>query len=75
MNSNPAPVFLLVLAFALSAPAAEPAPGRYTSVSASPDGIGKVYAGREIARVMSFHGTTTQQLSDSPLPGSACAPL
>jgi SAM-dependent methyltransferase len=56
MNSKPAPVFLLVLAFALSAPAAEPAPGRYASVSASPDGIGKVYAGREIARVMSFHG-------------------
>ena len=56
MNSKPAPVFLLVLAFALSAPAAEPAPGRYAAVSASPDGIGKVYAGREIARVMSFHG-------------------
>jgi ubiquinone/menaquinone biosynthesis C-methylase UbiE len=56
MNSKPAPVFLLVLAFALSARAAEPAPGRYAAVSASPDGIGKVYAGREIARVMSFHG-------------------
>jgi len=56
MNSKPAPVFLLVFAFALSASAAEPAPGRYASVSASPDGIGKVYAGREIARVMSFHG-------------------
>ena len=56
MNSKPAPVFLLVLAFALSAPAAEPAPGRYAAVSASPDGIGKVHAGREIARVMSFHG-------------------
>jgi SAM-dependent methyltransferase len=54
VNSKPAPVFLLVLAFALSA--AEPAPGRYAAVSASPDGIGKVYAGREIARVMSFHG-------------------
>jgi protein-L-isoaspartate O-methyltransferase len=56
MNSKPAPVFLLVFAFALSASGAEPAPGRYASVSASPDGIGKVYAGREIARVMSFHG-------------------
>jgi len=56
VNSKPAPVFLLVLAFALSAPAAEPAPARYAAVSASPDGIGKVYAGREIARVMSFHG-------------------
>jgi len=56
VNSKPAPVFLLLLAFALSAPAAEPAPARYAAVSASPDGIGKVYAGREIARVMSFHG-------------------
>jgi predicted methyltransferase len=56
VNSKPAPVFLLVLAFALSAPAAEPVPGRYAAVSASPDGIGKIYAGREIARVMSFHG-------------------
>jgi predicted methyltransferase len=56
VNSKPAPVFLLVLAFALSAPAAEPVPGRYAAVSASPDGIGTVYAGREIARVMSFHG-------------------
>lgn len=32
-----------------------PAP-RYTTVTASPDGIGKVYFGREIARVMHFHG-------------------
>src|SRR4030095_11678571 len=29
---------------------------RYTAVRASPDGIGKVYLGREIAQVMSFHG-------------------
>ena len=56
MNLKPAPVFLLILAFALSAPAAEPAPGRYAAVPASLDGIGKIYAGREIARVMSFHG-------------------
>ena len=56
MNSKPALFFLLVLAFALPAPAGEPAPGRYTAVQASADGIGKVYLGREIARVMSFHG-------------------
>ena len=29
---------------------------RYAAVRASPDGIGKVYRGREIAQVMSFHG-------------------
>jgi len=56
VNSKPALFFLLVLAFALPAPAGEPAPGRYTAVQASADGIGKVYLGREIARVMSFHG-------------------
>jgi protein-L-isoaspartate O-methyltransferase len=56
-NSNPA-FFLLILALVLpaAAPAGEPAPGRYTGVPASADGIGKVYLGREIARVMSFHG-------------------
>ena len=56
MNSKPALLFLLVLVFALPAPAGEPAPGRYAAVPASADGIGKVYLGREIARVMSFHG-------------------
>jgi len=56
VNSKPALLFLLVLAFALRAPAGEPAPGRYTAVPASADGIGKVYLGREIAKVMSFHG-------------------
>ena len=57
MNSKPA-FLLLVLAFALpaSAQSGEPAPGRYAAVPASPDGIGKVYLGREIAKVMSFHG-------------------
>jgi predicted methyltransferase len=29
---------------------------RYARVRASPDGIGKVYLGREIAQVMSYHG-------------------
>ena len=56
MNSKHALVLLLVLAFALPLPAAEPAPSRYTAVAASADGIGKIYLGREIARVMSFHG-------------------
>jgi predicted methyltransferase len=55
--SNPA-LLLLVLALALpaAAPAGEPAPSRYTAVAASADGIGKIYLGREIAKVMSFHG-------------------
>jgi predicted methyltransferase len=49
---------LLSFALALPAavPAAESAPARYAVVPASADGIGKVYLGREIARVMSFHG-------------------
>jgi SAM-dependent methyltransferase len=58
-NSKPALVFFLLmhaLALPAAAPAGEPSPGRYTSVPASPDGIGKVHLGREIAKVMSFHG-------------------
>jgi ubiquinone/menaquinone biosynthesis C-methylase UbiE len=48
---------LLLLALVLPAPAsAGDAVNRYTTVPASPDGIGKVYLGREIAQVMSFHG-------------------
>lgn len=31
---------------------------RYTSVQGSPDGIGKVYMGREIAKVMSYYGAS-----------------
>src|SRR5262249_40315578 len=31
---------------------------RYTTVQASPDGIGKAYMGREIAKVMSFYGAS-----------------
>jgi len=54
---KPALVFLLLFhAFALPATAGEPAPVRYTAVPASADGIGKIYLGREIAKVMSFHG-------------------
>jgi ubiquinone/menaquinone biosynthesis C-methylase UbiE len=47
---------LQALALPASAQSGEAAPGRYTAVPASPDGIGKVYLGREIAKVMSFHG-------------------
>lgn len=50
-------VLLLLIATVL--PAAESAaqkPSPYTKVPASPDGIGKLYMGREIAQVMSFHG-------------------
>jgi len=36
--------------------AGEAASPRYAVVRASPDGIGKVYIGREIAQVMSYHG-------------------
>jgi SAM-dependent methyltransferase len=49
----------LLLLCALVLPGAfaeEAAPPAYTTVRASPDGIGKVYLGREIAQVMTFHG-------------------
>ncbi len=48
-----------VLLHALTLPGAlagEAAGPRYGAVSASPDGIGKAYMGREIAQVMSYHG-------------------
>jgi predicted methyltransferase len=46
--------FLLIAMLALmGAAAVDP---RYATVQASPDGIGKVYLGREIAKVMSYHG-------------------
>jgi ubiquinone/menaquinone biosynthesis C-methylase UbiE len=49
---------LLFLALALPpvATAAEPTTPRYSTVRASPDGIGKVYMGREIAQVMGAGG-------------------
>src|SRR5881409_2025960 len=58
-DAKPALVLLLLihaLALPTAAPAGESALSRYTSVPASADGIGKVYLGREIAQVMSFHG-------------------
>jgi len=49
--------FLLIGVLALpDAPAGGAASPRYAVVRASPDGIGKVYIGREIAQVMSYHG-------------------
>jgi ubiquinone/menaquinone biosynthesis C-methylase UbiE len=44
----------LLLALALPAVAAD-AP-QYSTIAATPDGIGKVYLGREISHVMGFHG-------------------
>jgi predicted methyltransferase len=50
--------FLLVPLLAFAGAPADTGGGRYTSVPASPDGIGKVYMGREIAKVMSFYGAS-----------------
>ena len=47
--------WLVIALLAFSAAAAD---SRYTAVKASPDGIGKVYMGREIAKVMSFYGAS-----------------
>ena len=46
-------ISVLALPVALAGEAARP---RYAAVAASPDGIGKVYMGREIAQVMSYRG-------------------
>jgi ubiquinone/menaquinone biosynthesis C-methylase UbiE len=59
MNGMRACLTALLLLHALVIPGAlaqEAVSSRYTAVRASPDGIGKVYLGREIAQVMSFHG-------------------
>jgi ubiquinone/menaquinone biosynthesis C-methylase UbiE len=55
LRSSAVALFLLALGMALPAAAAE-SPPRYAKIPASPDGIGKLYMGREIAQVMSFHG-------------------
>lgn len=44
------------LALTPALPVAQPADARYGTTAPSPDGTGKVFAGREIARVMSWHG-------------------
>lgn len=46
----------LLLALALPAAAAGPDAPQYSTIAATPDGIGKVYLGREISHVMGFHG-------------------
>jgi len=46
----------LLLALGLPAAAAETTAPQYSSVAPTPDGIGKVYMGREISHVMGFHG-------------------
>ncbi|HET7765814.1 MAG TPA: methyltransferase domain-containing protein [Burkholderiales bacterium] len=53
-NSTWLKAFLWVALLAL--PSASAADSRYTAVHATPDGIGKVYLGREIAKVMSYTG-------------------
>jgi len=40
----------------LTGAATHAADPRYATVRASPDGVGKIYMGREIAKVMSYHG-------------------
>jgi len=50
--------FTWLLAFLLIPLVAFADADRYTSVQGSPDGIGKVYMGREIAKVMSFYGAS-----------------
>lgn len=50
-------IFLWLLpALALAAAAAAPTAPQYMAITATPDGIGKVYMGREISHVMGFHG-------------------
>jgi precorrin-6B methylase 2 len=54
-----AAVVLIAAAAIAASPAptlAQPGAAPYTTVAPSPDGIGKLFAGREIARVMSWHG-------------------
>jgi precorrin-6B methylase 2 len=46
------------LVLALLAFAANAADSRYIAIPGSPDGIGKAYLGREIAKVMSYHGAS-----------------
>jgi predicted methyltransferase len=50
--------FTWLLAFLLIPVLAFADADRYASVQGSPDGIGKVYMGREIAKVMSYYGAS-----------------
>jgi len=52
-------LFALVMLHGFALPGAnagEAAPAPYSRTAPSPDGIGKVYMGREIAKVMTYHG-------------------
>ena len=49
-------LLLLLGLFQPGTHAREAAAASYTRVTPSPDGIGKVYMGREIAKVMTYHG-------------------
>ena len=55
-NSTWLCAFLLVPLLAFSGAPADTGSGGYTNVPVSPDSIGKVYMGREIAKVMSYSG-------------------
>ncbi len=58
-------LLLVALALPTAARAGEAvASSRYTSVAASPDGIGKVYLGREISQVMGFPGAQWLERSE-----------
>jgi SAM-dependent methyltransferase len=57
-------LLLLALALPAAVQAAEKAEPRYATVPASPDGIGKVYLGREIAQVMGFLGAPWLERSE-----------
>ena len=48
--------FFLWLLVALALPATAADAPQYSAIAATPDGIGKVYLGREISHVMGFHG-------------------
>jgi SAM-dependent methyltransferase len=55
-NSTWLKAFLLISLTASVGAPTEATDSRYTAVRASPDGIGKMYMGREIAKVMSYSG-------------------
>jgi precorrin-6B methylase 2 len=57
-------LLLFAIVVPLAARAAETAAPRYVTVPASPDGIGKVYLGREIAQVMGVGGAPWLERSE-----------
>ena len=67
--------FLLIPLLVLASAAADATDSRYTSVRASPDGIGKVYMGREIAKVMSYSGAYWLERKEEEKPERVLAEL